>query len=77
MEEAYKRLPKSEHIHWDKFKKVHSEKTVNYIQYILGEKVDEKEFLEVYKRIGKIAGKGAGSRGRRIYAFLKKYNWIK
>ena len=51
MDEAYKILLKDQHSHWDNFKKAHGEKTVNYVRSILGDQVNEDEFVKVYSKL--------------------------
>lgn len=78
MEEAYKVLNKSEHIHWDKFKKLHSTGIVNFVNSILGEEIEETLFIETYSKLTSRQNRPSRrkSRGKKMYKFLKKYGWI-
>ena len=81
---AYENLPENEHIHWDRYKNVHSEGVVNYVRTILGTKVDKTEFAKNYSELStakKRKNKGfmamKRQRGRKEFEFIKKYGWIK
>lgn len=89
MDEAYKILKKEQHPHWDRFKVVHSEKIVNYVRTLLGEKVDKERFIEVYARLTSAPERRFQANGRKrlkwkiktakhAYDFLlNKAKWIK
>ena len=70
------KLPKGEKEHWQQFIKIHSPKTVNYVYSILGDKVEEKEFYDVYHNFHP-KGKIGNHYAKKLFSFIKKVKWIK
>lgn len=75
-EYAYRILPKKEHEHWDNFVSKHQGTTTNYVRSILGEEVNELDFYQTYHKFH-AREKVGNKRARKLFNFLKDFNWIK
>lgn len=69
-------LPKEQHEYWQEFVKKHHIATVNYIYSILGSKVEDSEFFQVYHNFHPMSKTG-NYQARKLLRFLKKIKWIK
>jgi hypothetical protein len=75
MDEAYKILPKDQHQYWDNFKKLRSEKVVNYVRSILLDEVELSRFIVVMRRLS--TSRVSPSAVKKTYQWLQKWKWIK
>jgi len=59
--------------YWDRFKEVHTESTVKFVESILGKTLSQEDFMAAVSK----ACPGKKNRHKNsLFRFLVKYNWI-